>query len=80
LIAEAEAARSAGLDPASAPVLELARRWKDLDSQFTGGDTGIRQSLQRMYETEGVERASRGGVSAELMAYIGRAIVAGGGW
>jgi len=79
LIAEAEAARSAGLDPASERGLDLARRWKDLVSQFTGGDDGIRRSVQRMYETEGVESASRGMVSAELMEYMGRAIGASGG-
>jgi hypothetical protein len=79
LIAEAETARAQGLDPASPPVQALARRWQGLVEQFTGGDEGIRRSLQAMYENEGVERASRGTVSPELMAYIGRAMAASGG-
>ena len=44
--------------------------------QFTGGDPGIRQSLGRMYREEGVERASRGAVSTDLAAYVGRALSA----
>jgi DNA-binding transcriptional MerR regulator len=77
LIQEAEAARQAGLDPASAAVQALWRRWQALVEQFTGGDPGIRQSLQRMYETEGPGQASHGMVSSELMAYIQRAAAAG---
>lgn len=76
LIGEAEAARAAGLDPASAPVQDLARRWKGLIEQFTGGDESIRRSLQTMYETEGVERASRGMANSELMRYMGEAMAA----
>jgi MerR family transcriptional regulator, thiopeptide resistance regulator len=80
LMAEVEAARSEDADPASERVQELARRWKGLVAQFTGGDAGIQRSLRRMYETEGVENASRGMVNPELMEYVNRAIEAGGGW
>ncbi len=73
LIAEAEAARQAGLDPAGAEVQALWRRWQALIEQFTGGDAAIYASLQKMYETEGVDKASRGMVSPELMAYMQRA-------
>jgi hypothetical protein len=58
---------------------EIARRWRALIAQFTGGDPGIRGSLGRMYREEGVERASRGAVSNELMAYVGRALSASEG-
>ena len=51
----------------------VAARWQGLLEQFTGGDEGIRDSLKRMYATEGPERASRGAVSADLMAWMGRA-------
>ena len=34
-------------------------------------------ALGRMYREEGVVRASRGAVSSELMAYVGRAMAAG---
>jgi MerR family transcriptional regulator, thiopeptide resistance regulator len=51
-------------------------RWEDLISQFTGGDPGIRASLQKMYETEGPKQASRGMVDPELMEYMERAMEA----
>jgi len=76
LIAEAEAARVAGTDPSAPQMQEIARRWRALIEQFTGGDPGIRESLGRMYREEGVERASRGAVSSQLMAYVGQALSA----
>ena len=79
LIAEAEAERAAGADPAAPRMQEIARRWRALIEQFTGGDPGIRGSLGRMYREEGVERVSRGAVSNELMAYVGRALSASEG-
>jgi DNA-binding transcriptional MerR regulator len=78
LIAEAEELRSSGVafdDPRAAA---LADRWAALVAQFTGGDQGIHDSLNRMYETEGVERASRGSVSPELFAWMGEAVAARG--
>jgi DNA-binding transcriptional MerR regulator len=76
LIAAVEAERAAGTDPADARLDPLVERWTGLIEQFTGGDPGIRASLQRMYDTEGPERASRGTVSAETMDYARRAIEA----
>jgi TipAS antibiotic-recognition protein len=55
-------------------VRALAVRWRDLVEQFTGGDPGIRASLQKMYDNEGAERASRGMVAPGLMAYMSTAI------
>ena len=78
LIAEVEAERAKGTDPTDPKVQDLARRWSALIEAFTGGDPGIRQSLQKMYETEGPEQASRGAVNAEMMAYMQRAIEAAG--
>ena len=76
LIAAVDAERTAGTDPADARLDPLVERWTGLIEQFTGGDPGIRASLQRMYETEGPERASRGAVSAATMEYAHRAIQA----
>ena len=76
LIADATAAKGRGVDPASDEAQALVARWEDLISQFTGGDPGIRQSLQKMYETEGPEQASRGMVDPELMAFMGSAMEA----
>jgi len=70
LIAEAEAARRAGLDPASPQVRNIARRWKDVIDRFTGGDEDILGSLMTMIETEGIETVSRGTVTPALREYM----------
>jgi DNA-binding transcriptional MerR regulator len=76
LIAEAEELRAVGASPTDPRAGALADRWADLVAQFTGGDPGIHASLNRMYETEGVERASRGVVSPELFGWMGEAVAA----
>jgi MerR family transcriptional regulator, thiopeptide resistance regulator len=76
LIAEVEREYEAGTRPSDPRVQELASRWQALIEQFTGGDPGIRASLERMYREEGVERASHGMVEPELMEYVGRAMAA----
>jgi DNA-binding transcriptional MerR regulator len=76
VIAAVEAERAAGTDPADARLDPLVERWTGLIEQFTGGDPGIRASLQRMYDEEGPERASRGAVNTETMEYARRAIEA----
>ncbi len=78
LLAEAEALRATGAAPTDPRARELADRWAALVAQFTGGDAGIHASLNRMYETEGVERASRGAVSPDLFAWMGEAVAARG--
>jgi DNA-binding transcriptional MerR regulator len=40
----------AGADPAGPEAQECAREWSGLIEAFTGGNPGIAQSLQRMYE------------------------------
>ncbi|HWL35289.1 MAG TPA: MerR family transcriptional regulator [Frankiaceae bacterium] len=70
LIAEVDAARLAGTDPSDPKVQALADRWEALISSFTGGDPGIRASLQRLYDEQGPETASRGMVNTEAMAYM----------
>jgi hypothetical protein len=76
LIDAVEAERQRGTDPADPRVQELGRRWTELIEQFTGGDAGIRRSLQRMYGEEGVDKASRGMVKPETMEYAMRVIEA----
>lgn len=77
LIAEVEAARRRGVDPADPQARELGRRWMALVEGMTGGDAGVRQSMLTMFEKEGPEAASGGAVSPELWDYIRRAIAAG---
>lgn len=74
LIAAVNAERDAGTEPTAPRVLELARRWRALIEQFTGGDDGIRASLTTLYREQGPQSASRGMVDAELMAYVGQAM------
>jgi hypothetical protein len=47
LIAEVEAAKDE--DPASDRAQALARRWRDLVAQFTGGDAGIQKGLNGLW-------------------------------
>jgi DNA-binding transcriptional MerR regulator len=79
LIAEFEAERTAGTDPADPKLDPLAERWQALIRAFTGGDPGITASLKRMYAEEGPEKASRGAVNPELMDYAGKALSLRGG-
>jgi MerR family transcriptional regulator, thiopeptide resistance regulator len=78
LIAEVEAEREAGTDPADPKVQALVDRWQALIQAFTGGDAGIMASLKRMYGEQGAEQASRGAMSAGLQEYVGRAMAARG--
>jgi DNA-binding transcriptional MerR regulator len=74
LIAAVKSEREQGTAPTSPRMQALARRWQGLIELFTGGDAGIRGSLQNMYENEGAESVSRGGFDDELMQYVGEAI------
>jgi len=76
LIAAFERERAAGTDPADPRLRPLAHKWRELIQAFTGGDMGLHDSLNRMYEQEGPERASRGAMSAELAEYARRAVEA----
>ncbi len=76
LIADVRAERERGTAPTDARMRPLAERWRALIEQFTGGDPGVRDSLARMYEQEGPERASRGSVDGETMDYVARALAA----
>lgn len=66
-------AMDAGTDPADPAVAALARRWHELVEMFTGGDPGIRESLQTTYERDDGQMATLNGMDADrmraLMAY-----------
>jgi DNA-binding transcriptional MerR regulator len=61
------------LSQLSEAVKALAWRSLELIQEFTGGDRGIEQSLNQMYQQEKPEIASRGAIDAAVMEYIGRA-------
>jgi MerR family transcriptional regulator, thiopeptide resistance regulator len=74
LITAVRGERASGTDPADPRMQHLARRWRSLVEQFTGGDEGIRDSLHRMYRDQAAGSASRGTVDPEVMAFVGQAL------
>jgi MerR family transcriptional regulator, thiopeptide resistance regulator len=74
LIAQARTEMEKGTDPSSESVQKIARRWQELIAEFTGKNPGIEQSLNNMYQQEGVETASQGMGDTALWEYMGRAI------
>jgi DNA-binding transcriptional MerR regulator len=76
LIAKVRAEMDNGTDPAADTVQALMRRWRELLAEFTGGDPGIQQSLNRMYQQEPSVQ-TRTGIDPALMEYVGRAMAAG---
>jgi DNA-binding transcriptional MerR regulator len=76
LNAEFRAAMEQGVDPADDRVQALAKRWQGLIDEFTGGDAGIAQSLNRLWKEQGPTLAARHGVDADpkLGEYIGKAV------
>jgi MerR family transcriptional regulator, thiopeptide resistance regulator len=73
LIAQARAEMEKGTDPSDPKVQALAKRWKELIEQFTGGNPQIAQALQKMYEQEDSMR-QMAGVDPKLMEYVGKAM------
>lgn len=63
-------------DPASDEVRALARKWRALVREFTGGDAGIQDSLNTMFQQEADILRQRTGIDRALMAYACKAIAA----
>jgi DNA-binding transcriptional MerR regulator len=72
LIASVRAAMEKGTDPADPRVQQLARRWRELVEQFTGGNPGIEKAVAQRYRDDPELRA-RTGMDGALMGYVGRA-------
>jgi DNA-binding transcriptional MerR regulator len=53
IIPKVRSAMKANVDPTSPEILSIARRWKELVEEFTGGDPKIAQAVRTMYEHEG---------------------------
>ncbi len=62
-----------GTDPKDPRVVALAKRWRELIEEFTGGDAGIEQSLRSMYRQES-QVAEQQGLDREIGDYIQRAL------
>lgn len=77
LIAAARAEMEKDSDPASQPVLDLARRWQGLIDAFTRQEPGITESLGNLWanERQTLEQQHPNQMpSGEMMAYIGEAL------
>jgi DNA-binding transcriptional MerR regulator len=79
LIAKVQAEMDKGTDPADERVQQLARRWKELVEEFTGGDPGITKSLGRMWQEETTIHSMDTGNMRGLMGYVQKAWAAGKG-
>ncbi len=79
LMAKVQAEMDQGTDPADERVQALARRWKELVEEFTGGDPGISQSLGRMWKEETTVHGLDTGNMRSLMGYVQKAWAAGKG-
>lgn len=78
LIGDVRAALAAETDPASPEGRALAARWDGLIRSFTGGDSGIQQSLGKVWQGE-PRLGESFGISPEMMDFIARAREHGGG-
>ncbi|HEX6372151.1 MAG TPA: MerR family transcriptional regulator [Longimicrobium sp.] len=73
LMDQVRAEMDAGTDPCDPRMQELARRWKGLIEEFTGGNEGIRQSLGNLYQNESTVHGMDVAGMRPLMEYVGRA-------
>ena len=66
------------VDPTSPEMLAIARRWKALVEEFTGGDPKIAQAVKTMYENEGPTLQQQLGEvpTPEMFAYMAKAFAA----
>ncbi len=74
-----DAHRQAGDDPASTEVQSLVTQAQTLIGQFTGGDAGVRSSLDGAVQHIPDEMYRAWGISPELGAYYGSAMAASAG-
>jgi DNA-binding transcriptional MerR regulator len=63
-----------GQNPSSESVQILAQQWSRLIQEFTGGDAGILNSLQTLYQQEGSPQASQGMLDPEVMEFMSKAL------
>ena len=78
IIPKVRKAIAENVDPTSPEILAIARRWKALVEEFTGGDPKIANAVTTMYQHEGPKLQQQLGEvpTTEMFAYMGRAFAA----
>jgi len=75
LFAAVEVEMNKGTEPTDEKVLALAKRWSELVKSFTGGDSGVMNSLNNMVQAEYPTMQQQFGFpDARLFEYIGKAL------
>jgi MerR family transcriptional regulator, thiopeptide resistance regulator len=74
LMAKVQAEMDKGTAPTDPRVVEFARQWNSLVEEFTGGDPGIRNSLNNMYKNESVIHGMQIEPIRGMMKYISQAM------
>jgi DNA-binding transcriptional MerR regulator len=72
LIASVRAEMDKGTDPKDPRVQALVKRWNELVLEFTGGDSGITQSLKNLYKGE-PQFATQQSLDGGLFEYVRKA-------
>lgn len=73
LMSRVRAEMERGTDPTDERIRPLARKWKALVREFSGGDSGIEASLGRMYAQEEQVHGMPTGPMREMMAWLSQA-------
>jgi DNA-binding transcriptional MerR regulator len=78
IIPRVRSAMAQNVDPTSPEILAIARRWKALVEEFTGGDPKIAQAVKTMYEHEGPTLQQQLGEvpTPEMFTYMAKAFAA----
>ena len=82
IIPKVRNAMAANVDPTSPEILAIAKRWKALVEEFTGGDPKIAHAVKTMYENEGPTLQQQLGEvpTPEMFVYMGKAFAAMKKW
>ena len=78
IIPKVRNAMAANVDPTSPEILAIAKRWKELVEEFTGGDPKIAAAVKTMYENEGPALQQQLGEvpTPEMFVYMSKAFAA----
>jgi len=79
LIERVRAEMEGGTDPADERAQELARRWKELVREMTGGDVGIQRSMSNMWWQEEAVGDMDAGPMRGMIEYVSKAWAASEG-